>query len=304
MENEDSIKIPEEVRQAMQNDVPTTDTTTKSTKQVRTPEQTAFQQTDSVQKTEYPSEVVDLPSKGWFYDQTSPLASGRIDIKYMTAKEEDILTSQNLIKKGIVLDKLLEQLIVTPNVKLDDILVGDKNAIFIAARVLAYGKDYKIKFKDPSTGDDVEDSIDLTQLDPREIDFNQYTRGENIFEYTLPHSERVVHWSLLTHRDEQAIDAEMKGMKKFSKNKNETSEVTTRLKYVIKALDGDDDRARIKSFVDKELLARDSLAFREHIKTNTPDLDMTFNFESEDTGYTERMTIPLGVDFFYPSTGV
>jgi len=304
MENEDSIKIPEEVRQAMQNDVPTTDTTTKSTTQVRTPEQTAFQQTDSVQKTEYPSEVVDLPSKGWFYDQTSPLASGRIDIKYMTAKEEDILTSQNLIKKGIVLDKLLEQLIITPGVKLDDILVGDKNAIFIAARVLAYGKDYKIKFKDPSTGDDVEDSIDLTQLDPREIDFNQYTRGENIFEYTLPHSERVVHWSLLTHRDEQAIDAEMKGMKKFSKNKNETSEVTTRLKYVIKALDGDDDRARIKSFVDKELLARDSLAFREHIKTNTPDLDMTFNFESEDTGYTERMTIPLGVDFFYPSTGV
>lgn len=304
MENEDSIKIPEEVRQAMQNDVPTTDTTTKSTKQVRTPEQTAFQQTDSVQKTEYPSEVVDLPSKGWFYDQTSPLASGRIDIKYMTAKEEDILTSQNLIKKGIVLDKLLEQLIITPGVKLDDILVGDKNAIFIAARVLAYGKDYKIKFKDPSTGDDVEDSIDLTQLDPREIDFNQYTRGENIFEYTLPHSERVVHWSLLTHRDEQAIDAEMKGLKKFSKNKNETSEVTTRLKYVIKALDGDDDRARIKSFVDKELLARDSLAFREHIKENTPDLDMTFNFESEDTGYTERMTIPLGVDFFYPSTGV
>ena len=304
MENEDSIKIPEEVRQAMQNDVPTTDTTTKSTKQVRVPDQNAFQQTDAVQKTEYPSEVVDLPSKGWFYDQSSPLASGRIDIKYMTAKEEDILTSQNLIKKGIVLDKLLEQLIITPGVKLDDILVGDKNAIFIAARVLAYGKDYKIKFKDPSTGDDVEDSIDLTQLDPREIDFNQYTRGENIFEYTLPHSQRVVHWSLLTHRDEQAIDAEMKGMKKFTKNKNETSEVTTRLKYVIKALDGDDDRARIKSFVDKELLARDSLAFREHIKENTPDLDMTFNFESEDTGYTERMTIPLGVDFFYPSTGV
>ena len=304
MENEDSIKIPEEVRQAMQNDVPKTDTTTKSTKQVRVPDQNAFQQTDAVQKTEYPSEVVDLPSKGWFYDQSSPLASGRIDIKYMTAKEEDILTSQNLIKKGIVLDKLLEQLIITPGVKLDDILVGDKNAIFIAARVLAYGKDYKIKFKDPSTGDDVEDSIDLTQLDPREIDFNQYTRGENIFEYTLPHSERVVHWSLLTHSDEQAIDAEMKGMKKFSKNKNETSEVTTRLKYVIKALDGDDDRARIKSFVDKELLARDSLAFREHIKENTPDLDMTFNFESEDTGYTERMTIPLGVDFFYPSTGV
>jgi hypothetical protein len=182
--------------------------------------------------------------------------------------------------------------------------VGDKNAIFIASRVLAYGKDYKIKFKDPSTGDEVEDSIDLTKLEPREIDFGDHERGENIFQFELPHSKRMIHWSLLTHKDEQAIDAELKGMKKFTKKKNETSEVTTRLKYVIKALDGDDDKAKIKSFVDKELLARDSLAFREHIKESTPDLDMTFNFESDDTGYEERMTIPLGVDFFYPSTGV
>jgi len=182
--------------------------------------------------------------------------------------------------------------------------VGDKNAIFIAARVLAYGKDYQIKFKDPSTGDDVEDSIDLTKLDPREIDFESYEKGLNLFEYELPYSKRKVHWKLLTHADEQSIDLEIKSMKKFSKNKNETSEVTTRLKYVIQTLDGDDDRAKIKNFVDKELLARDSLAFREHIKQNTPDLDMTFNFESEDTGYTERMTIPLGVDFFYPSTRV
>lgn len=303
MENEDSIKIPEEVRAAMKTEGTTPNKT--ETTQARQADTTAFQQqTDAVQKTEYPSEVVDLPSKGWFYDQTSPLASGRVDVKYMTAKEEDILTSQNLIKKGIVLDKLLEQLIISPGVKLDDILVGDKNAIFIAARVLAYGKDYKIKFKDPSTGDDVEDTIDLTKLEPRELDFDKFNRGDNIFEYTLPHSERVVHWKLLTHQDEQAIDAELKGLKKFTKNKNETAEVTTRLKYVIKALDGDDDRARIKSFVDKELLARDSLAFREHIKENTPDLDMTFNFESEDTGYTERMTIPLGVDFFYPTAGV
>jgi hypothetical protein len=302
MENEsDSIKIPDEVRQAINTDTTTTSESKKVTQSIN---QGFSTQTDQLQKIEYPSEVVDLPSKGWFYSPNSPLSSGKIDIKYMTAKEEDILTSQNLIKKGVVLDKLLEQLIVTPNVKLDEILVGDKNAIFIASRVLAYGKDYKIKFKDPSTGDDIEDIIDLTKLESREIDFEKYTRGENIFEYTLPHSERTLHWKLLTHADEQAIDAEIKGMKKFTKNKNESSEVTTRLKYVIQALDGNEDRSKIKSFVDKELLARDSLAFREHIKENTPDLDMTFNFESEDTGYTERMTIPLGVDFFYPSTGV
>ena len=246
--------------------------------------------------------MVDLPSQGWFYDPSSPLASGKIDIKYMTAKEEDILTSQNLIKKGVVLDKLLEALIVTPNVQLNDILVGDKNAIFVAARILAYGKDYKIKFKDPSNNEDVEDAIDLAQIEPKEFNFETHERGSNLFSFELPFSKKNVHWSLLTHQDEQNIDAELKSLKKFTKNKNETAEVTTRLKYVIKAIDGDEDRAKIKSFVDRELLARDSLAFREFIKKNTPDLDMTFNFESEDTGYSERMAIPLGVDFFYPSS--
>ena len=182
----------------------------------------------------------------------------------------------------------------------DDILVGDKNAIFVAARILAYGKDYKVKFKDPSNNEDVEDTIDLSQIEPKEFDFEKYDRGSNMFSFELPFSKKNIHWSLLTHRDEQNIDAELKSMKKFSKNKNETTEVTTRLKYVIKAIDGDEDKSKIKSFVDRDLLARDSLAFREYIKDNTPDLDMTFNFESEDTGYTERMTIPLGVDLFLP----
>ena len=302
-ENEDNIQIPDEVRQAMAKDSKTSKSEAANPKTPKQPT-AGYVPTDEVQKTEYPSEVVDLPSDGYFYDQASPLASGKIDIKYMTAKEEDILTSQNLIKKGVVLDKLLEELIVTPGVKLDDILIGDKNAIFISARILAYGKDYAIKFKDPSTGDDVEDTIDLTKLGPREIDFSSHERGNNFFQFELPHSKKSVYWKLLTHADEQAIDAELKATKKFTKNKNQTAEVTTRLKYVIKAIDGDEDRSRIKSFVDRELLARDSLAFREHIKENTPDLDMTFNFESDDTGYTERMTIPLGVDFFYPTSGV
>lgn len=310
MANEDgNVEIPQQVREQLERDAQeaadaNNPTQSKTTPSVGTPNTQTSQQTDRVQKFEYPSEVVDLPSQGWFYSSDSPLASGKVDIKYMTAKEEDILTSQNLIKKGVVLDKLLEQLIVTPNVKLDEVLVGDKNAIFIAARILAYGKDYGIKFKDPSNGEDVEDTIDLAQLDAKPFDFEPHEKGRNLFEFEFPFCKKKIHWSLLTHADEQAIDMEMKSLKKFTKNKNETTEITTRLKYVIKALDGNEDRANIKSFVDKELLARDSLAFREHARENTPDLDMTFNFESEDTGYTERMTIPLGVDFFYPSARV
>lgn len=305
MEQNDKIDMPDEVKQALRRDAEkksATQTTQESAKPAQQQTPVFTQQSDQAKKFEYPSEVVDLPSQGWFYDPSSPLASGKIDIKYMTAKEEDILTSQNLIKKGVVLDKLLEALIVTPNVQLNDILVGDKNAIFVAARILAYGKDYKIKFKDPSNNEDVEDAIDLAQIEPKEFDFEKHERGSNLFNFELPFSKKNIHWSLLTHQDEQNIDAELKSLKKFTKNKNETAEVTTRLKYVIKAIDGDEDRAKIKSFVDRELLARDSLAFREFIKENTPDLDMTFNFESEDTGYTERMAIPLGVDFFYPSS--
>lgn len=309
MSDDKSVELPPEVKQALQRDANEQKQANKNLQETNINQQTQStqtftQQTDSPKKFEFPSEVVDLPSQGWFYDPTSPLASGKIDIKYMTAREEDILTSQNLIKKGVVLDKLLEALIVTPNVKLNDILVGDKNAIFVAARILAYGKDYKVKFKDPSNNEDVEDTIDLALIEPKEFNFEQYDRGSNLFSFELPFSKKNIHWSLLTHQDEQNIDAELKSMKKFSKNKHETTEVTTRLKYVIKAIDGDEDKTKIKQFVDRDLLARDSLAFREYIKENTPDLDMTFNFESEDTGYTERMTIPLGVDFFYPSSRV
>lgn len=300
------VELPQEVKEAMIRDAQKNAPQNQSASQQATKsEQPVFkQQTDQVQTTQYPSEVIDLPSRGWFYPPESPLSRGKVDIKYMTAKEEDILTSQNLIKKGLVLDKLLEQLIVTPNVRLDDILVGDKNAIFIAARILAYGKDYKVKFKDPSTGDDVEDTIDLTHLDNKEFDFDNAERGRNLFEYELPFSKKKVLWSLLSHADEKAIDAELKSLKKFSRDKNQSNEVTTRLKYVIKALDGDEDKTKIKKYVDTELLARDSLSFRNHIKENTPDIDLTFNFESEETGYTERMNLPLGVDFFYPSARV
>ena len=91
---------------------------------------------------QFPTEEVSLPSKGLLYPKDSPLSSGKVDIKYMTAKEEDILTSPNLIKKGTVIDKLLESVIVTEGVKIDDLLVGDKNAIMIATRILGYGKDY------------------------------------------------------------------------------------------------------------------------------------------------------------------
>ena len=118
-----------------------------------------------MEQQQFPTEEVTLPSKGLLYPEESPLRSGKISLKYMTAREEDILTNVNLIKNGTVLDKLLKSLIVTPNVNYDDLLVGDKNAILIAARVLGYGPEYDIQLKHPETGIESKATIDLTTID-------------------------------------------------------------------------------------------------------------------------------------------
>jgi transcription elongation factor Elf1 len=283
----ENLNVPDEVKQALQADI------NKAAGSV-----TVTKETDP----DFPSEVIDLPSEGYFYDPDSPLSSGRIELKYMTAKEEDILTSQNLIKKGIVLDKLLEALIVTPGVTLDDILIGDKNAIFIAARILAYGPNYDTVVTCPSCGEENKISIPINKLTNKEFDFSKHTRGVNSFEVVLPVCEKRIVYQLLTHRDEKNIDQELKGIGRVTKSEV-TSEVTTRLKYVIKSVDGNDDRQFIKTFVDN-LLSRDALVLRRSVKENSPDLDMTINFECEACGHQEVIPLPLGVKFFWPDAGV
>ena len=156
-------------------------------------------------KRQFPTEVVDLPSKGLLYSKDSPLSSGNIELKYMTAKEEDILTSRNLIQKGIVLDKLLESVIVDENVSLNDLLLGDKNAIMIATRILGYGKDYTVQLTDPSTGDKQEETFDLTKIGDKKIDKKLFKGGKNEFEFELPTSKTKILFRLLTHKEEKKL---------------------------------------------------------------------------------------------------
>ena len=251
-------------------------------------------------KNEFPTEMIDLPSEGYFYPVSSPLSTGRVELKYMTAKEEDILTSQNLIKKGVVLDELLKALIVTTGVQLDDILISDKNAIFIAARRLAYGDKYPAKVTCRKCEEENEVTIDLSQLNTNEFDFTKYTKGENVFTFELPILKKSVTYKILTHKDEQAIDGELKSIAKLSKI-GSSPEMTTRLKYMILSVDGDPDRGKIKTFVDN-MPSKDSMAFRKHVRENTPDIDMKFNFKCAKCEHEEGMGLPLGVDFFWPTS--
>ena len=243
----------------------------------------------------FPTEMVDLPSKGYFYFDGHPLSSGKVEVKYMTAKEEDILTSQNLIQQGTVIDKLLESLIVDKSIKLDDMLIGDKNAIMLSARILGYGKQYEFTYGGE------EQSVDLSTLEPLDIDFSKFPKGKNEFNFKLPTSEREVTFKLLTGKAEKDIDLEIKAKQKISKT--QSSELTTRLKHMIISVDGSSEKSYINNFVDNEFLSRDSLAFRQYLASITPDVDMNVEVVDSDGKKTE-VAVPITVRFFWPSAGV
>ena len=238
-----------------------------------------------------PTEEVELPSKGLIYPKDNPLSSGKIEMKYMTAKEEDILSNQSYIKKGTVIDKLLQSLIITP-INYSDLVVGDKNALLIAARVLGYGKEYSFDVNGENQ------TIDLTELEDKELDPKHLIKpNHNEFAFTLPIIKKEITFKFLTHSDERKIDEELKGLKKM---KQEAGELTTRLKYMILSLDGDYERKTVRNFVDNQLLARDSRALREYVRQIQPDVIMTFDYENENGEMQRGANVPLNINFFWP----
>lgn len=252
------------------------------------------------QKLDVPTEVIDLPSRGYFYPEGHPLASGKIEMKYMTAKEEDILASQNLIKQGIVIDKLLQSLIVT-KCNYNDILTVDKNAIFIAARMLSYGKDYEVELACPACGEKHQKVIDISEFEEKEVKWETFTKGQNTFEFTLPAAEKnKLTLKLLTHGDEKKVEDDIKASKKLSKITGVDAELTTRLKHAIVAVDGNTDRIQISKFVDS-MLAVNSLALRKFLKEVTPDIKTVFDYTCPHCSHEqEGAQLPIGVGFFWP----
>jgi hypothetical protein len=212
----------------------------------------------------------------------------------MTAREEDILTNQNLIENGTVIDKLLQSLIVTP-IDYKDLLVGDKNAILIAARILGYGQDYTFEYE----GKEIQ--VDLTDINDKSFDESLVPNGKNEFFFTLPISKKQISFKFLTHGDEQAISNELKGLKKL--NKNSSADISTRMKYLITSIDGDYEKSTIREFVDTQLLARDSRALRNHIAEIQPDIDLTTEYEDKNGDFT-KISIPIGLNFFWPDATI
>jgi hypothetical protein len=212
----------------------------------------------------------------------------------MTAKEEDILSSSNLIKKGLAIDTLFESIIVD-GIKSDDIIIGDKNAILLATRLLGYGAEYNLQFFSSKKGETINVNFDLSTIQTKEVDFSIF-KNKNEFDYTTPSGTKLT-FKILTHGDERLIDKDVEALKKI--NKDVSSEISTRLRYMIKSVDGKNDLATINKFVNN-MLAKDSRALREHIKSMSPDMNMKFEYTHED-GEVEEAPISLGVGFFWPS---
>ena len=240
------------------------------------------------------SEVIDLPSEGRLYPKDSPLSSGKVELKYMTAREEDILTSANLIKKGKAIDTLLDSLIISNDFNCNDLVMGDKNAIMVAARVLAYGPEYTCEVTSPTTGQKVSRAFNLAECPFKKLPKNV---KENKFQITLPISKKKITFKILTGKEEQMIEDELKSSKKLGSSVS--PELTTRLRYVITSVDGDDNTSTINEFVNN-MLARDSLALRKELSKVAPDIEMTQ--EVEIGGESVKVNIPITVNFFWPDS--
>jgi len=241
-------------------------------------------------KLNIPTEIVDLPSKGLLYPKDNPLSSGKIEMKYMTAKEEDILTNQNFIKSGIVIDKLLQSLIIS-KINYNDLLIGDKNAIMLASRILSYGANYEFDYNG------VDQNIDLSKFDSKPLHSDFLSAKSNEFSFTLPHSKNTITFRLLTHGDENKIDQELKGLQKINKNSN--SEVTVRLGHMITSVNGSSEQEDIRDFVNNYFLAKDTREFRKYYNEISPDIDLSVNLTNSEGGE-EATSLPIGLNFFWP----
>ena len=243
----------------------------------------------------FPTEVIDIPSGGKVYSKDSPLADGKIELKYMTTREEDILMSENLIKKGVVIDKLLDSLIVTKGVKQEHLVLGDKNAVLVASRILAYGPDYTCGVQNPKNPEEeVEHTFDLSTCPFKTIS-EDVDYSNNSFEFITPIGKNKVKFKLLTGVEEKLIEKELEQSKKFGYN----TEISTRLRHTIIEVDGDNKPETITAF-SQNMLARDSVALRNYIQEISPDIDLTS--EIEIGGETVSVSIPLTVEFFWPQS--
>ena len=249
---------------------------------------------------EVPTESVPLPSNGTVYPADSPLASQEtLDIKAMTAKEEDILTSRTLIKKGTVISALIKSCLIDKTIDPDLMLTGDRNAVMTAIRITGYGSEYNAEVDCPACGERSKQQFNLAELPIKRLECKPVSPGANLFEFHLPVTKKTVHFKFLTGKDETEMNIIQERQKK--QGSKVESLVTTRLVHSIESIDGITDKNKIGTFI-RNMPARDSLALRKHIDKNEPGIEMKSWMVCDNCDEHSEVNLPLGASFFWPDT--
>ena len=251
-----------------------------------------------------PTEFVELPSRGQFYSSEHPLHNQEtIELRFMTAKDEDILTSQALLKNGLAVDRLVSNLLVNKEINPDDLLIGDKNALLVAARVSGYGADYTVQVSCPSCGTAQAHTFDLTAFENNEgiqpdenSDSGVAVTDNGTFTAVLPRTGYTAEFRLFTAQDEKNA---MQASVKKTKHKLADSTSTDLLKTIIVSVNGVDDKSEINSFIDN-MPAQDARHIRACVKVVTPNVDMSQPCECSSCGAVTDVEVPFTAEFFWP----
>jgi len=246
------------------------------------------------------TELVPLPSGGKVYSSASSLSGKEtIEIRPMTAREEDILTSRALLKKGTVVTELIKSCLVDRTINTSDLLAGDRNALMIAIRITGYGPEYTTEIQCADCDAKNEQTFNLSELPIKRLELDPVVEGQNLFEFVLPVTKKKVHFKFTTGRDEEESSALQEKQKKLGISTE--SSVTTALHQAIVSVDGIEDRFKISNFI-KLMPARDSLAIRNYMRENEPGVTMKQESSCPSCGHSEEVNMPLGVNFLWPSS--
>lgn len=247
---------------------------------------------------DYETEIITLPSGGGdYYSIDNPLRDGKLELRLPTARDEDILASKSLIQKGVVIDVFLKSLVVDKNIDLDRMLIGDKNAVLFAARMLLYGNEYPVEMQCPRCSHNNNIVVDISEFETKEL--IESPNSDGLFSFELPRSKKKIMFRLFTYKDELDLTESKKKMKKYQKNYSD-SNLTSIYKKMIVSVDGNNNALEIGNFIDN-MSTIDSKAFRDYWSKVTPDIDTSFEFECEECQYTERSGLPITAQFFWPT---
>jgi hypothetical protein len=251
-----------------------------------------------------PTTFVDLPSKGNYYPPGHALhKQDTIEIKHMTAKEEDILTSRSLLKKGVALDRVIQNLVIDNSINTEHLLIGDRNAIIIAARIAAYGADYETNINCPACGTSQNYCFDLIDANTTESEISDTMgvadNGNGTFNVTLPVTEIPVTFRLLTGADEKTLIGNTKKNNKKTANRGLENNITNYLKAILIAVDGNTTQ-QAKNYLIDNLPSMDSRHLRLAHRMATPNVELSETFACSECDFEQEMEVPLTSDFFWP----